>query len=249
MAGHSKWANIKHRKGAQDAKRGKIFTRLIKEITVAARMGGGDVDANPRLRSAVAAAKSENMPKDNIERAIKKGTGELEGETYEEIRYEGYGPGGVAVLVDCMTDNRNRTVGEVRHAFSKSGGNLGESGCVAFMFDRKGSIIIDKENIDEEKLMEVALEAGADDVVEEDSTFHVLTAPEDFDTVRDELEKAEIEMVEAEISMIPQNTIEVAVDKTAASLMRLIDTLEDNEDVQNVHANFDIPDEIMEKLA
>lgn len=249
MAGHSKWANIKHRKGAQDAKRGKVFTRLIKEITVAARMGGGDIDANPRLRSAVATAKGENMPKDNIERAIKKGTGELAGETYEEIRYEGYGPGGVAVLVDCMTDNRNRTVGEVRYAFSKSGGNLGESGCVAFMFDRKGSIIIDKENIDEEKLMEVALEAGADDVVEEDSTFQVLTAPEDFDTVREELEKAEIEMVEAEISMIPQNTIEVAVEKTAASLMRLIDTLEDNEDVQNVHANFDIPDEIMEKLA
>lgn len=249
MSGHSKWANIKHRKGAQDAKRGKIFTRLIKEITVAARSGGGDVDANPRLRSAVAAAKAENMPKDNIERAIKKGTGELEGETYDEIRYEGYGPGGVAVLVDCMTDNRNRTVGEVRHAFTKSGGNLGESGCVAFMFDRKGSIIIDKETVDEEKLMEVALEAGADDVIEEDTTFQVLTTPEDFETVREELEKSDIEMVEAEISMIPQNTVEVAVEKTAASLMRLIDTLEENEDVQNVHANFDIPDEIMEKLA
>ncbi len=249
MSGHSKWANIKHRKGAQDAKRGKIFTRLIKEITVAARSGGGDVDANPRLRSAVAAAKAENMPKDNIERAIKKGTGELEGETYDEIRYEGYGPGGVAVLVDCMTDNRNRTVGEVRHAFTKSGGNLGESGCVAFMFDRKGSIIIDKETVDEEKLMEVALEAGADDVIEEETTFQVLTTPEDFETVREELEKSDIEMVEAEISMIPQNTVEVAVEKTAASLMRLIDTLEENEDVQNVHANFDIPDEIMEKLA
>lgn len=248
MAGHSKWANIKHRKGAQDAKRGKIFTRLIKEITVAARMGGGDIDANPRLRSAVAAAKGENMPKDNIERAIKKGTGELEGETYEEIRYEGYGPGGVAVLVDCMTDNRNRTVGEVRHAFSKSGGNLGESGCVAFMFDRKGSIIVDKDTVDEEKLMDLALEAGADDVVEEETTFQVLTAPDDFDSVREELEKADIEMVEAAISMIPQNTIEVAEEKKAASLMRLIDTLEDNDDVQHVHANFDIPDEIMEKL-
>ncbi|MDR9502588.1 MAG: YebC/PmpR family DNA-binding transcriptional regulator [Desulfurivibrionaceae bacterium] len=249
MSGHSKWANIKHRKGAQDAKRGKIFTRLIKEITVAARGGGGDIDANPRLRTAVAAAKNENMPKDNIERAIKKGTGELAGETYDEIRYEGYGPGGVAVLVDCMTDNRNRTVGEVRHAFTKSGGNLGESGCVAFMFDRKGSIIIDKETIDEEKLMEVVLEAGAEDVVEEETIFQVLTSPEDFDTVRDELEKAEIEMVEATISMIPQNTVEVAEEKKAASLMRLLDTLEDNEDVQQVNANYDIPDEIMEKLA
>jgi YebC/PmpR family DNA-binding regulatory protein len=249
MSGHSKWANIKHRKGAQDAKRGKIFTRLIKEITVAARGGGGDIDANPRLRTAVAAAKNENMPKDNIERAIKKGTGELAGETYDEIRYEGYGPGGVAVLVDCMTDNRNRTVGEVRHAFTKSGGNLGESGCVAFMFDRKGSIIIDKETIDEEKLMEVVLEAGAEDVVEEETIFQVLTSPEDFDTVRDELEKAKIEMVEATISMIPQNTVEVAEEKKAASLMRLLDTLEDNEDVQQVHANYDIPDEIMEKLA
>jgi YebC/PmpR family DNA-binding regulatory protein len=250
MSGHSKWANIKHRKGAQDAKRGKIFTRLIKEITVAARMGGGgDVDSNPRLRSAVAAAKNVNMPKDNIERAIKKGTGELEGETYEEIRYEGYGPGGVAVLVDCMTDNRNRTVGEVRYAFTKSGGNLGESGCVAFMFDRKGSIIIDKEEVDEEQLMEVVLEAGAEDVIEEETTFQVLTTPEDFDAVREELEKAEIKMVEASISMIPQNTVEVAEEKKAASLMRLIDTLEDNDDVQHVHANFDIPDEIMERLA
>jgi YebC/PmpR family DNA-binding regulatory protein len=250
MSGHSKWANIKHRKGAQDAKRGKIFTRLIKEITVAARMGGGgDADSNPRLRSAVAAAKNVNMPKDNIDRAIKKGTGELEGETYEEIRYEGYGPGGVAVLVDCMTDNRNRTVGEVRFAFTKSGGNLGESGCVAFMFDRKGSIIIDKEEVDEDELMEVVLEAGAEDVVEEETTFQVLTAPEDFDAVREELEKVGIKMVEAAISMIPQNTIEVAEEKKAASLMRLIDALEDNEDVQHVHANFDIPDEIMERLA
>jgi YebC/PmpR family DNA-binding regulatory protein len=250
MSGHSKWANIKHRKGAQDAKRGKIFTRLIKEITVAARMGGGgDIDSNPRLRSAVAAAKNVNMPKDNIERAIKKGTGELEGETYEEIRYEGYGPGGVAVLVDCMTDNRNRTVGEVRYAFTKSGGNLGESGCVAFMFDRKGSIIVDKEQVDEEQLMEVALEAGAEDVLEEETTFQILTAPEDFDVVREEMEKAGIEMVEASISMIPQNTVEVAEEKKAASLMRLMETLEDNEDVQHVHANFDIPDEIMERLA
>ncbi|PLX49620.1 MAG: YebC/PmpR family DNA-binding transcriptional regulator [Desulfobulbaceae bacterium] len=249
MAGHSKWANIKHRKGAQDAKRGKIFTRLIKEITVAARMGGGDADSNPRLRSAIAAAKAENMPKDNIERAVKKGTGELEGETYEEILYEGYGPGGVAVLVECMTDNRNRTVGEVRHAFSKSGGNLGESGCVAFMFDRKGSILVDKESIDEEKLMDISLEAGADDVVEEETTFQILTAPEDFDTVREELEQAGVEMVEAAVAMIPQNTVEVAEEKTAVSLMRLIDTLEDNDDVQNVHANFDIPDDVMERLA
>ncbi|MDF1577807.1 MAG: YebC/PmpR family DNA-binding transcriptional regulator [Desulfurivibrionaceae bacterium] len=249
MAGHSKWANIKHRKGAVDAKRGKIFTKLIKEITVAARMGGGDPDANPRLRSAIVAAKAVNMPKDNVERGIKKGTGELEGVNYEEILYEGYGPGGVAVLVECMTDNRNRTVADIRSFFSKANGNLGESGCVAWMFDKKGSIMIDRETIDEEKLMEVALEAGAEDVVDDGGVFQVLTAPEDLETVREALEGAGISYEEANLSMIPQNVVEVNDEKTAAQLMKLLDNLEDNEDVQNVHANFDIPDEIIEAIS
>ena len=249
MAGHSKWANIKHRKGAQDAKRGKVFTKLIKEITVGARMGGGDIDANPRLRAAVAAAKAENMPKDNIERAIKKGSGDLDGVNYEEIVYEGYGPGGVAVLVECMTDNRNRTVGEVRFFFSKSGGNLGESGCVAWMFDKKGSLLIDKDSVEEEQLMDLAIEAGADDVVDDDNIYQVLTAPEEFLVVREALEAEGITFIEASVSMIAKNEIEVADEKTAISLMKLLDNLEDNDDVQKVHANFDIPDEIMENLS
>jgi len=184
VSGHSKWSTIKRKKGALDAKRGKIFTKLIKEITVAARMGGGDPEGNPRLRSAVGTAKSENMPKDNIERAIKKGTGELEGAVYDEISYEGYGPGGVAVLVDCMTDNKNRSVADIRHAFSKSGGNLGETGCVSWMFEKKGSILIDKDTIGEEELMDKALEAGAEDVVEEDNVYQVVTTPDDFEAVR-----------------------------------------------------------------
>ncbi len=249
MSGHSKWANIKHRKGAADAKRGKIFTRLIKEITVAAKIGGGDPAGNPRLRSAIASAKSENMPKDNIERAIKKGTGELEGVEYIEITYEGYGPGGVAILVDCMTDNKNRTVGEVRHAFAKHGGNLGESGCVGYMFDKKGSILIDKKNIDEEKLMDLALEAGAEDVLEEENEFQVLTAPDDFNTVREKLEEDGVSFIEATLSMIPQNTAEITEEKVAIRLMKLMDVLEECDDVQDVHANFDIPDEIMEKIS
>lgn len=249
MSGHSKWANIKHRKGAVDAKRGKIFTRLIKEITVAAKIGGGDTAGNPRLRSAVASAKSENMPKDNIERAIKKGTGELEGVEYIEITYEGYGPGGVAILVDCMTDNKNRTVGEVRHAFTKHGGNLGESGCVGYMFDKKGSILIDKKNIDEEKLMDLALEAGAEDVLEEENEFQVLTAPDDFNTVREKLEEDGVSFIEATLSMIPQNTAEITEEKVAIRLMKLMDVLEECDDVQDVHANFDISDEIMEKIS
>ncbi|HIJ78884.1 MAG: YebC/PmpR family DNA-binding transcriptional regulator [Desulfobulbaceae bacterium] len=249
MAGHSKWANIKHRKGAQDAKRGKTFTKLIKEITVGARMGGGDIEANPRLRAAVAAAKAVNMPKDNIERAIKKGTGELEGVNYEEIVYEGYGPGGVAVLVECMTDNRNRTVGEVRCFFSKSGGNMGESGCVAWMFDKKGSLLIEKGSVDEDELMELAIEAGAEDVVDDGDVFQVLTAPEEFLAVREALEAKGINFIEASLSMIPKNEIEVAEEKVAISLMKLLDNLEDNDDVQKVHANFDIPDEIMEKIS
>jgi YebC/PmpR family DNA-binding regulatory protein len=249
MSGHSKWANIKHRKGAADAKRGKVFTKLIKEITVAARMGGGDPAANPRLRSAIATAKSVNMPKDNVERGIKKGTGELEGVNYEEILYEGYGPGGVAVLVECMTDNRNRTVADMRSIFSKAGGNMGESGCVAWMFDKKGSLLVDKENVEEEKLMDLAIEAGAEDVVDDGNVFQVLTAPEDFDAVREALAGEGVVFIEAGVSMIPQNEIEVADPKTASSLMNLLDNLEENEDVQNVHANFDIPDEIMEAIS
>ena len=248
MAGHSKWANIKHRKGAADAKRGKIFTRLIKEITVAARMGGGDIDGNPRLRAAVTTAKTVNMPKDNIARAIKKGTGEIEGEVYDEILYEGYGPGGVAVLVECMTDNRNRTVADIRHFFAKSNGNLGESGCVAWMFDKKGTIQIEKSDISEEELMDLALEAGAEDVVEEDNGFQVLTAPEEFETVREALEQAGVTMGDAEISMVPNNTIEVTDENVAKSLMKLLENLEDHDDVQNVHANFDMDDSLMENI-
>ncbi len=249
MSGHSKWSTIKRKKGAADAKRGRIFTRLIKEITVAARMGGGDPEGNPRLRSAIASAKADNMPKDNIERAIKKGTGELEGAVYEEITYEGYGPGGVAVLVDCMTDNKNRTVADIRHYFSKSGGNLGESGCVAWMFDKKGLLLIDKSTISEEKLMDLALEAGAEDVIEEDSEFQVITEPDDFDSVREALEADNIKFFEASVSMIPQNTVDVSDEKPAKQILRLLESLEDHDDVQNVHANFDIPDEIMESLS
>ncbi len=248
MSGHSKWANIKHKKGAADARRGKIFTRLIKEITVAARMGGGDPDGNPRLRSAIASARAENMPKDNIIRGIKKGTGELEGEVYDEILYEGYGPGGVAVLVECMTDNRNRTVADIRHYFAKSNGNLGESGCVAYMFDKKGVMLVDKSTTSEEELMDLAIEAGADDVVEEDDHFQVVTAPDDFDEVRENLEKAGVQFVEASISMVPQNTIEITEEKPAKAILKLLDSLEGHDDVQNVYANFDIDDELMEQL-
>ncbi|MCI5159001.1 MAG: YebC/PmpR family DNA-binding transcriptional regulator [Candidatus Electrothrix sp. AUS1_2] len=249
MSGHSKWSTIKRKKGAIDAKRGKIFTKLIKEITVAAKMGGGDPDGNPRLRSAINAAKTENMPKDNIDRAIKKGTGDLDGAIYEEILYEGYGPAGVAVLVETMTDNKNRTVADIRHYFAKSNGNLGESGCVAWMFDQRGVIVVDAEGVDEEELMELAIEAGAEDVVEEDDSFRILTAPEDFNDVVDALEKAKVKMEEASITMVPQNTVEVTEEKPAKNLLTLLDNLEDHDDVQKVHANFDIPDEIIEALS
>jgi len=249
VSGHSKWSTIKRKKGANDAKRGKIFTKLIKEITIAARMGGGDPDGNPRLRTAVIAAKSENMPKDNIARAIKKGTGDLDGAVYEEILYEGYGPGGIAVLVETMTDNKNRTVADVRHFFAKSGGNLGESGCVAWMFDKKGSITVDREGVDEDELMDLAIEAGAEDVIEDETTFQILTEPDDFSEVVENLQKSGIKCLEASISMIPKNTVEVDAEKTARSLMKLLDNLEDNDDVQKVHANFDISDELMETLS
>lgn len=243
MAGHSKWANIRHKKGKEDAKRGKVFTRLTKEITVAARMGGGDITANPRLRTAVTAARAENMPKDNIERAIKKGTGELEGVNYEEITYEGYGAGGAAVIVECMTDNKNRTVGEVRHAFSKCGGNLGANGCVAWMFDKKGLLIVEREAADEDLIMETAIEAGAEDVREEEDVFEIITEPADFEAVREAIEGADIRISMAEVTMIPQNTSEVE-GKEASQIMRLVDMLEDNDDVQKVHTNADLPEDI-----
>jgi YebC/PmpR family DNA-binding regulatory protein len=249
VSGHSKWSTIKRKKGANDAKRGKIFTKLIKEITIAAKMGGGDIDGNPRLRSAVTSAKSENMPKDNIERAIKKGIGDLDGAVYEEILYEGYGPGGVAVLVETMTDNKNRTVADIRHYFAKSNGNLGESGCVGWMFDKRGVIVVEAEGVDEDELMDLAIEAGAEDVVEDETTFQILTAPEDFSEVVDSLEKSGVKSVEASISMVPKNTVDVTEEKPARSLLKLLENLEDHDDVQKVHANFDIPDEIMELLS
>lgn len=249
MSGHSKWSTIKRKKGATDAKRGKIFTRLIKEITVAARMGGGDPTGNPRLRSAIASAKAENMPKDNIDRGIKKGTGELEGVVYDEITYEGYGPNGVAVLVDCMTDNRNRTVADIRHSFAKSGGNLGESGCVSFLFDRKGLIVVDKSTISEDELMEVVLDAGAEDVVEDESEFQVLTNPDELESVRQILEEKNIAFIDASIAMLPQTTVDITDEKVAKRVLNLLEVLEDNDDVQNVYANFDISDELMEQLS
>lgn len=246
MAGHSKWANIKHRKGAQDAKRGKIFTKLIKEITIAAKIGDGDLDTNPRLRLAVDKAKQANMPKDNIERAIKKGTGDLDGVTYEEGVFEGYGPGGVAVIVEFMTDNRTRTVAEVRHAFNKYGGSLGVSGSVAFMFDRKGQIIFPDEN-NFDMIFEAALEAGAEDVKEEDGIIEVVTDPTELESVRDVLKEQGLKYQSAEVTMIPQNMTPIEGNQ-AESLMKMIDVLEDNDDVQNVHANFDISDEDMERI-
>lgn len=248
MSGHSKWSSIKHKKGAADAKRGKIFTRLIREITVAAKMGGGDPGGNPRLRTAIAAAKAENMPKDNIDRAVKKGTGELEGVSYEESNYEGYGPGGVAVLVDCLTDNKNRTVADVKYLFERHGGNLGEPGCVAWMFDKKGLIVIEKDQVDEEKLLDLALEAGAEDVNEEESEFEVITDPSDFETVKEAVDNASIPYTLAEISMIPKNTVKLE-GKKAQQMVNLMSGLEDNDDVSNVYANFDIPDEVMEALS
>ena len=249
MSGHSKWSTIKRKKGAIDSKRGKIFTKLIKEITLAARLGGGDLEGNARLRSAVMAAKEENMPKDNIDRAIKKGTGELGGGVaYEEITYEGYGPAGVAVIVEVMTDNKNRTVAEIRHLFSKHGGNLGENGCVAWMFDKKGSILLDKKTIGEDALLEVALEAGADDVRDQETEWEVVTDPMAFESVKKAIEAKGWKYLEARVGMIPQNTLKLEGGK-AEQMLRLMEKLEDNDDVQNVYANFDISDEVMEKLS
>jgi YebC/PmpR family DNA-binding regulatory protein len=247
MSGHSKWSTIKRKKGATDAKRGKVFTKLIKEITVAARFGGGDPDANPRLRTAIAAAKTENMPKDNIDRAIKKGTGELEGRAYEEVHYEGYGPGGAAVLVESLTDNKNRTVADIRHLFSKSGGSLGEAGCVFWMFDKKGFFVLEKTAVSEDTLMEVALDAGAEDIREEDDTFEVITSPEDFEEVKKALEAKGLECVLAEITMLPSSTVKLE-GKEAEQMLRLVDGLEDSDDVQKVYSNFDISEKTLEEI-
>lgn len=247
MSGHNKWSSIKHKKGAADAKRGRIFTKLIKEITVAARMGGGDPDANPRLRTAIAAAKSENMPKDNIERAIKKGTGELEGVSYEEIIYEGYGPGGVAVMVECLTDNRNRTIADVRYMFSKAGGNVGTDGCVAWMFDKKGLIAVAKDAVDEDTLMEVALDAGAEDIKDEGDVFEVITDPGDFEAVQAAVDKAGIACEMAEITRLPQ-TMTAVTGKEAEQMVRFMEALDDCDDVQQFYTNADIPDEVYDNL-
>ena len=244
MSGHSKWHGIKHKKAKVDAAKGRIFTKVIKEITVAARHGGGDPGGNPRLRAAVQAAKAANMPSDNIERAIKKGTGELPGVHYEECVYEGYGPGGVAVLVEALTDNKNRTTSELRKVFSKHGGNMGESGCVAWMFAKKGLIQVEAAKADEEKLMSVALEAGAEDMRREESLFEVVTAPADFERVRDAVAKAGIPTVSAEVTMVPQNTLRVE-GKPAQQMLQLMEDLEEHDDVQHVYANFDIPEEVM----
>ncbi|MFP4533952.1 MAG: YebC/PmpR family DNA-binding transcriptional regulator [Desulfobacterales bacterium] len=248
MAGHSKWANIKHRKGAEDAKRGKIFTKLTKEIIVAARMGGGDPNANPRLRAAIQSAKSNNLPKDKVERAIKKGTGELEGVNYEETNYEGYGPGGAAVLVESMTDNKNRAVSEIRHIFSKHGGKLGENGCVDWMFDKKGWIAVNKSNTDEETLMTLALDAGAEDIREEDQhNYEIITPPDAFENVKAALTEAEIPYENDEVTMLPQSYVNLA-GKEAEQMYRLMDALDDNDDVQKVYTNADIPEEVITEM-
>ncbi|MGL4628434.1 MAG: YebC/PmpR family DNA-binding transcriptional regulator [Cetobacterium sp.] len=248
MAGHSKWSNIKHRKGAQDIKRGKIFTKLGKELTIAAKEAGGDPNFNPRLRLAIDKAKAANMPKDNLERAIKKGTGELEGVDYMEIRYEGYGPEGTAFIVEVVTDNKNRSASEVRAAFSRRNGNLGTDGAVAWMFAKKGEIIIAGEGLDADELMMAALEAGAEDVKEEDGEFTVLTEPADCNTVAEELKKAGYNITEAEVSMIPDNKVQITDLDTAKKVMALYEALDDLDDVNDVYSNFDISDELLEQL-
>lgn len=248
MSGHSKWSSIKHQKGAADAKRGQLFTKIIKEITVAARHGGGDPNGNPRLRTAIASAKEANMPKANIERAIKSGTGELPGVVYEEGAYEGYGPGGVAIIVEVTTDNRNRTASELRNLFTRHGGNMGEIGCVAWMFAKKGDIIIDAPNIKEDDVLNAVLDAGAEDVKTEGNIFEVITPMQDLEKVKAALDKAKIPYSSAKITMIPQNTITLDESK-AKQMLSLMDELDNHEDVQNAYANFDIPDKIMEKMA
>ncbi len=248
MSGHSKWATIKRKKGAADAKRGQLFTKLIKEITIAARMGGGDSHGNPRLRTAVAIAKAGSMPNDNIERAIKKGTGELEGVNYEEVAYEGYAPSGVALMIQSVTDNKNRTVAEIRNILSKHGGNLGETGSVSWMFEKKGLISFDKKTVTEEKIMEAALEAGAEDIRDAEINWDVLTPPHDFEKIKEALEKAGFKAASAEVTLIPKNTIEISDENIARKVLNLIDLLEEHDDVQKTFANFDITSDILEKL-
>lgn len=249
VAGHSKWAQIKHKKAHTDAKRGKVFTKIVKEIATAAKLGGGDPDGNPRLRTAIDNAKEVNMPHDNIKKAIMKGTGELPGVSYEEYLYEGYGPAGVAVMVEVMTDNKNRTVPEIRHIMSKNGGSLGESGCVSWIFEKKGYILVSKAKTSEDMVMTVALDAGAEDMRNdpEEENFEIITAPEDFAAVKGAVEKAGLPVESAEVTMLPKTYV-VLDGKTAEQMVRLIDALEDNDDVQNVYANFDIPDDVAEKI-
>jgi len=248
MSGHSKWATIKHKKGALDAKRGKIFTRLIKEITMAAKSGGGDIEGNPRLRGAVAAAKAENMPADNIKRAIQRGTGELEGVNYEEITFEGYGPGGVALLVEVTTDNRNRTVSDIRHTFTKGGGNLGEAGSVSWMFHKKGQIVVPKSAAKEDDLMNIVLETGGDDLNDDGDSWEILTAPNAFESVLDAVKKSGIEVVHSSLGMVPQNYIKLQ-GPAASQMIRLLESLEDQDDVQNVYSNFDVDQKQLEEVA
>src|SRR5437763_11488776 len=248
MSGHSKWATIKHKKGALDAKRGKTFTRLIKEITMAAKSGGGDPEGNPRLRTAIAAAKAENMPADNIKRAVQRGTGELPGATYEEILFEGYGPGGVALLVDVTTDNRNRTVSEIRHAFGKNGGNLGEAGSVAWMFHKKGYIVVPKSSAKEDDLMNLVLENGGEDLRDDGENWEVTTDPGSFESVLEAIKKAKLTTAMAEVSMIPQNYVKLE-GANANTMIRLIEALEDHDDVQHVYSNFDVDQKQLEEVA
>ncbi|MBM3818751.1 MAG: YebC/PmpR family DNA-binding transcriptional regulator [Acidimicrobiia bacterium] len=245
MSGHSKWHTIKHKKGAADAKRGKVFTRIIKELTVAARNGGGDVDSNPRLRTIVAEAKANNMPRENIERAIRRGTGEEPGVTYDEVTYEGYGPGGVALMIETLTDNKNRTVGEIRHLLAKHAGNLAAENSVAWMFTRKGQVVVEKGKADEEKLLNAALEAGADDMNDDESGWEIVCAPESFEAVRDAVKALGVEPASAAIAMVPQNYVKL-VGKEAQQMLKLMEAIEDHDDVQHLWANFDIEEKEIE---
>lgn len=244
MAGHSKWSSIKHKKGITDARRGKIFSKLIKEITVAARLGGGDPASNPRLRTAIQAAKNENMPKDNMERAVKRGTGELEGVNYEESTYEGYGPGGAAIFIESLTDNKNRAVADIRHIITKAGGNLGTSGCVAWMFEKKGYIVVESSAVDEDTLMDIAIDAGAEDVREDNSNYEIITSVQNFEAVKAAIDNTDMPYIDAEITMLPQTTVNLE-GKEAEQMVTLMETLEDCDDVQKVYTNADIPEEIM----
>jgi YebC/PmpR family DNA-binding regulatory protein len=248
MSGHSKWASIKHKKAAQDAKRGKIFTKIIRELSIAARMGGGEPDTNPRLRKAIADAKAVNMPADNIKRAIMKGTGQLEGVSYEEIAYEGYGPGGVAIYVEALSDNKNRTVSELRHIFTRNSGHIGESGCVAWMFNRKGYIVVEREKASEDELLEIILDAGAEDLREDGSNYEIFTPPEEFEAVVNALKEHDVELAASNLGYIPQNYVKLE-GKQAQQLLRLMEELEDHDDVQNVWANFDIDEEEIAKYS